>query len=62
MHSDAWTHAMFLRDEAAAVQLLPYGWEFAPGSKKPLIRGNYYQAVVVSNICVALQVINLQEP
>ena len=48
MHSDAWTNALFLRDEAAAVQLLPYGWEHAPGTRKPLIRGNHYQAVVVS--------------
>ena len=47
MHSDVWTNAIFLRDEAAAVQLLPYGWECAPGSRKPLIRGNSYQAVVV---------------
>ena len=39
---------MFLRDEAAAVQLLPYGWEHAPGTRKALIRGNHYQAVVVS--------------
>ena len=52
MHSDAWTNAMFLRDEAAAVQLLPYGWEHAPGTRKPLIRGNHYQAVVVSSACI----------
>ena len=61
MHSDMWTNALFLRDEAAAVQLVPYGWEHAPGSAKPLIRGNFYQAIVVCRTIAVLKLqINLQ--
>ena len=48
MHGDGWTDAMFLRGEAVAVHLAPYGWLRAPGSVKPLIRGNFYKTMVVS--------------
>ena len=51
MHSDACADAMFLKSEAAAVHLAPYGWLHAPGTAKPLIRGNFYKTMAVSTAC-----------
>ena len=50
MHSDEWADAMFLKSEAVALHLVPYGWMHAPGTAKPLIRGNFYRTIVVSHV------------
>ena len=48
MHGDGWTDAMFLRSEAVALHLVPYGWlRLPPGTARPLIRGNFYKTMVV---------------
>ena len=47
MHGDGWADAMFLRSEAVALHLVPYGWLRAKGTAKPLIRGNFYKTIVV---------------
>jgi len=48
MHGDGWADAMFLRGEAVAFHMVPYGWLRAPGTARPLIRGNFYKTIVVS--------------
>ena len=48
MHGDGWADAMFLRSEAVAFHMVPYGWLRAPGTARPLIRGNFYKTMVVS--------------
>lgn len=55
MHGAGWTNALFLKQRAAALQLMPYGFVLPDGD---IIRGSSYKEIILSRNCLYKEWVN----